>query len=199
MKYLSEIRAEVRQFLRDQFASGVDYTWEDDELDIYIRDCLGEISERWPYGTKETLTTTADSKELDISSIEDLLYVDEVEYRVGYNPQRSRNFSIWGDTLTLDTSFYPEADEDVYLYCAKLHSLTESSSTLKPQLERVLVLGVSARAAQAKARTYINKVNVGGGKTAADLQAWGVNQLALYRQELMRISKPRIFREHSKD
>jgi len=198
-KNLSAVRGIIRQFLKDEFQAGVDLVWKDDELDLHINDCLAEISEHYPYEVKETLTTTASSKELDISSIEDLLEVDKIEYKVGQDPQDFRNHSVFGDTLTMDIDFLPSADENVYLYCHKLHQLTESSSTLKPQLERILVLGVCGNAAIAKAQSQINKVNIGGGRTPSDMQAWGINKLALYRAELRRLVKPKTQRRYPKD
>lgn len=195
-KTLSAIRAIIRQKLRDEFQLGEEFEWEDDELDLLIGDCLAEVSECSPYQVKETLTTSVGSRELDISSITDLLYIDEVEYPVGKFPKKMRDCSIFGDTLTIETDLYPAASEDVYLYCHKLHQLTESSSTLKPQLERVLILGVVGQAAINKARTLIDKINIGGAKTPADMEAWGVGQIALYRVGLNEITVARMFVEH---
>ena len=197
-KNLSAIRAIVRQKLRDEFQVDADLEFENDELDIYIADCLDEISEHCPYEVKETLTTTAGSRELDISSIEDLLDggIDEVEFRVGKFPKQMRSCSIFGNTLTIGTDLYPSADEDVYLYCRKLHQLTESTSTLKPQLERILVLGVTGKAAIAKARTLIDKVNVGGARTPDAMKAWGEGKLVLYLRALEKITTPRGYVNH---
>lgn len=197
-KTLSAIRTIIRQLLLDEFVSGEEYEWKEDELDIHIGDCLAEISECSPYQVKETLTTTAGSRELDISSIEDLLSIDEVEYRVGKTPKQMRNCTIFGDILTIETDLTPSADEDVYLYCHKLHQLTESSSTLKPQLERILVLGVTGKAAIAKARSLINRVNLGGARTPSEMQAWGVTQLSLYRAGLNEITEARVWVDHPK-
>jgi len=152
-KMLSGIRALVRQFLSDEF-SQTEQDFQDDELDLYISHTLAEISQRRPYEVKETLTTTASSKELNISSIEDLLEVDKVEFRTGQEPPDYRNCSIFGNTLRMDITFLPGANENVYLYCHKLHQLTESTSTLSPQLEKVLIDGAVAQAALA----WINQV-----------------------------------------
>jgi len=199
-KTLSGIRALIRQFLKDEFQSGVPLDWKNDELDLYIQDILSEISERVPYRVKETLTTTASSRELDISSIEDLLSIDKLEYKTGQDPRDYRNFNeIDADTIEIDTTLTPSADENVYLYCHKLHQLTESSSTLSPQLERILVLGVTAQAAIAKAQSHINEVNIGGTRAPADMQAWGTGKLALYRADLKRLMKPKTYRTYSKD
>ena len=156
-KTLSAVRAMVRQFLRDEFESSSEQDFKDDEIDLYIGDCLAEISERSPYVVKETLQTTANSRELDISSIEDLLEIDRLEYKTGSNPRDNRNFiEIDADTIEIDTTLTPAAAEDVYVYCRKLHQLSESASTLKPQLERVLIDGSVAKVAL----SWINQLRV---------------------------------------
>ena len=199
-KNLLAIREIIRQFLSDEFSPGTDLAWENDELDLHINDCLAEISDKCPYEVKETLTTTASSKELDISSIDDLLSIEKVEYKVGQDPPEFRNFDLWGDTLTIDIETAPAATgDDVYIYCNKLHQLTESSSTLKPQLERILILGVCGNAAIAKAKSLIEKVNIGGSRTPADMQGWGMSKLALYRADLRRLAKPKTNERYPRD
>jgi len=198
-KTLAAIRQIVRQLLRDEFDSGIVQEWEDDELDIHIQNCLDEISEYSPRIVKETLATTEDSKDLDISDIEDLLHVERLEYEVDEDPKQYRNFSIMGDTLTMVIDTAPsEDDEDVYLYCAKPHLLTEATSTLKLQHERRLILGVLAKATIAIARKHINTVNVGGGRTAKDMESWGLSKLAEYRAELDRIAEDKTYIEYPK-
>jgi len=187
MKILSAIRTTVRQFLRDEFESAEDYDFPDDEIDLHIADCLVEISERRPYEVKETLTTTATSKELDISSIVDLLEVDKIEFRTAQDPPDYRNCEVFGSILTMDINFKPLADENVYLYCHKVHQLTEDTSTLakvalawinqvraqvKEALDRITDVNasigtMSARITQAiddltTGRPFINKISHGG-------------------------------------
>lgn len=127
-----------------------------------------------------------------------LIYVDTVEYKVDRTNKTFRNFDIWGDVLTIDTSINPTVDERVFLYCAKLHELTKSSSTLKARQEMLLVDGVCAYAAIAKAREHINKVNIGGGRTASEFLSWGHLKLAQYKLELKGIAKRKVFREYPK-
>lgn len=88
--------------------------------------------------------------------------------------------------------------ETVYVYCDKRHSLTESSSTLNAQLERVLILGVCGRAAISKSREFITTVNVAGTRVWANMQAWGMNQLALYKGELRKIPRANTYTEYRK-
>ena len=111
-------------------------------------------------------------------------------------PRQFRNFSVWGDILRMALDRAPGAGESVYLYCAKYHSLSDTVSTLNPTMERILVLGVSGRAAVAKARTQINAVNKGGASTAANMQNWGLAQLALYRGGLNSLIIPEMSEEY---
>jgi hypothetical protein len=113
-KPLAAIRAIIRQVLRDEVAE--DLEWEDDELDIHINECLLDISHACPYEVIETLNTTEGSTELDISSIANLLDIDEVEYPVGKTPKAMRSCNVFGNTLTIETDLSPAANEDVYLY-----------------------------------------------------------------------------------
>jgi len=128
--------------------------------------------------------------------IDDLVEVKKVEYPVDEQPRQFRNFSVWGDILRMALDSAPGAGESVYLYCAKYHSLSDTVSTLNPTLERLLVLGVSGRAAVAKARAQINAVNIGGAGVASNVQNWGLAQLALYRGGLNSLIIPEMSEEY---
>lgn len=274
---LSAIRAAIRQMLRDEFTAGTDLKWEDDELDLHISECLLELSDKSPYKVVEVLTTIENSRILDISSIEDLVRIEKLEYPIGSEPRDYRNLiELDAETIEIDTTITPDAGdsgtltgtvtftsgsaaitgsgtaftselkvnylikkssgtrwyrvysiesdtaltlaepvrsadngadtenlteycyEAVYLYCEKYHSLTESSSTLKPLEENTLILGVCAKAAIAKAQEHIDKVNVGGGTTPSQLQAWGISKLALYQSRLRGLTPPRSKRTYPK-
>lgn len=199
-KLLSGIRAIVRQMLSDELkGSDVAYKWTDDELDVYISDCLIEMAKYKAYEVKETVETTASSRELDVSTIDDLLEVKEVEYPVDKQPRRFRQFTRWGDILRMELDSTPGDGEDVYLYCKKYHGLSDTASTLNPTLERILVLGVSGKAAITKAQPKINAVNVGGAGVASDFYKWGAGQWGLFREELNKLVTPDSFKEYPTD
>ena len=145
---LSGIRQTARQFLNDEFVAGAAQDFKDDEIDLRIGECLAEISERRPYEVKEELTTAA-SRDLDISSIEELLEVDKAEFPIDSDPRDFRNVSVFGTTLTIDIETKPTADKTIYLFCHELHQLTEETSTLSPQIEGLLIKGTVAKVALA--------------------------------------------------
>ena len=152
-KTFSAIRSTVRQFVHDEFEVSEEQDFASDEIDLHIDACKVEISQRRPYEVKEELTTEA-SRELDISDIEDLLEVEKAEFPVGNYPPDYRNVSIFGNTLTIDIATEPTADQTIYLYCLKVHQLTEESSTLSPLLEKLLIDGTVAKVAL----SWVNQV-----------------------------------------
>jgi len=254
-KYLPDIIDAVRQVLNDEFVVGTTPDWKDDEIGVHVGLCLTEVSEASPHVVKETLCAVANSREIDISSITDLIDIEKLEYPTGHYPRKYRNFvEIDADTIEMDTTSLPvESDtltgtvtfnsesiavtgsgtafedelavgyhikkstgtkwykvyaiatdtaltlaeeslettgadslgatlycqEIVYLYCNKVHTLTSSSSTLRPQEEKVLIDGASAQTALAwisgvrtqvaaaksdlsTGRDYINTISHGG-------------------------------------
>jgi len=276
-KNLSAVRGIVRQVLKDEFVEGTDLKWEDDELNLHILECLAEISDKCPYMVKEVLTTIANSRVLDISSIEDLNDIKELEYPTGNYPRSLKGINwLDAETIEIDTTLTPIAGgsgtltgtvtftkgsaaitgsgtlfetelkagyhikkstgtrwyriysiesntaltlaepcldtsgadvaassqycyETVFLYCEKPHTITETSSTLSPKLERILIQGVCGYAAISKAQSLIGEINIGGGRTPADMQAWGNGKLAIYMSELNMKTTPTTTRKYSKD
>jgi hypothetical protein len=192
----SGILAIVREMLSDEHVAGTDQTWKDDELGKLISGCLIEISERSPYHVIEEVHTVAGSKDLDISAIEDLLWVEYIEYPTGEDPKEFHNCKVFGTTLTMEIDSAPSAaDEDVHVYCAKVHQLTDvplTGNTLNPSLERLLALGVAGQAAINRAQYLINRVNNGGSSVPSQLQAWGTTQIQLYRAGLQKATGNRV-------
>lgn len=136
-----------------------------------------------------TIVTTEDEQDIDISGIADVIRVLRAEYpitRPSSNPREYRNIEVFGDTLTLDISSLPDADEEVHLYLHKKHTLTDKTSTLKSQHETVLIQGVVAMAAINKGREQINALNTGGVNVGPRMIDWGREQLGLYREALRR-------------
>ena len=190
---LDGIRALVRQLLRDEAGLNITNEWQDDELDIYINACLADISDASPYEVKEAISLTVNSVEYDVSAIEDLIEVVAAEYPADTTPNPDiRNVTRWGDTVTIVTSRRPSGTEDAYLFCEKLHSLTESASTLPPALEKLLVIGIAAKAARARSRSQINKMSVGGIRVPREHLTWAQVQEGKFQSGLSLHTKQRV-------
>jgi hypothetical protein len=145
-KYMSAIVDDVRRNVMDDYEDSQSEDFSDDDIKRAVLDTLERLSEVSPYMVKETLTTTAGSKELDISDVESLIAIQEIEYPVDREPRILRG---WSDRETgkviLDIDYDPSGSESVYVYCRKVHTLDYKTSTLNPQQERILIMGAEAK------------------------------------------------------
>ncbi len=252
------------------------------ELDEFLCKGLTEVSKYRPYQVKATLTTTPNSRELTLTDEikRNLLWIDNLEYKVDQYPKSFRNFTRFGDVINMELDYTPTTAESVYLYLAKRHILTKSlndtvgavnaqtpsgstsitikslgsdayvpedttleiegddtdytvienatittnvatckitpalalqaeadtivtltvhDSTLDIILEDLLADLVAARAAIAKARSYIGSINISAANTPQLLEFWGQNKLADTLAALRRLVKPRCATLYARD
>lgn len=189
---LADMRARLRQDLHDEDESS--YRWSDEELNRHIEHAVRELSLAVPLEAKATLTTTAGSRELSLSTISDLVAIEAVEYPVGRYPPRYVRFSLWGDTLTLLVEGAPSGGEEVYIYYGKLHTLDETASTIPSPLEDLVVIGGAGYAAIEWASFATNRVNLGGDQTWRSFLTWGQDRLASFMRGLAKHSKKNAVR-----
>jgi hypothetical protein len=105
---ITDIRQVVRQLLRDEFDVDGTLTWEDDELDVHINECLRDISLISSCRVTVPVIVTANSKLLDISGISDIINVRTVEYEPGEDPRSYHNFTFFDNTtLEMDVDSTP--------------------------------------------------------------------------------------------
>lgn len=189
---LNDMRSRIRKDLHDEDSQN--YRWTDSELNRHIDHAVRELSLSCPLEAKATLTTTAGSRDLSLSSLSDLVEIEAVEYPAGNYPPSYIRFNVWGDTLTLLTDSVPGDAEDVYVYYSKLHTLNADSSTLPAKLEDLVALGAAAYAAMEWASFAANRVNVGGADTWRSYLTWGQDRLAEFLKGLAKHSKKNTVR-----
>ncbi|MEE9521167.1 MAG: hypothetical protein V3V43_05640 [Dehalococcoidales bacterium] len=183
---LNEMRTLVRRDLHDQDAAN--YRWTDDELDRHILHALKELSEALPYEQKAVMATTADSREISLSTITDRIMVEAVEYPVDEFPKRYQRFALWADTITLLGDEVPDGS-NAHIYYGKLHTLDDTTSTIPAKHEDLVVTGACGYAAVEWAIYAINRVNVGGGITPREFLSWGREKLAYFEAELKKLGR----------
>jgi hypothetical protein len=131
-----------------------------------------------------TIVTASDSKDINLTNISNLIRLRRnrpCEYPIGYNPRRFRNATVFAKVMSMEIDTLPSALESVYVYCLKKHTLTDASSTLEPQHEYLLIMGVAARAAISRGREQLNALNVGGVNVGPRMVQWGQSQLNEYK------------------
>lgn len=189
---LAQMRARLRQDLHDEDASN--YRWSDEELNRHIEHAVRELSLAVPLEAKATLTTTAGSRGLSLSTLADVVAIEAVVYPVGRYPPRYVRFSLWGDTLTLLVEGAPSGGEEVYIYYGKLHTLDETTSTIPSPLEDLVAIGGAGYAATEWASFATNRVNLGGDSTWRNYLIWGQDRLASFLRGLAKHSRKNAVR-----
>ena len=117
----TEISDAISQRLQDT-GEGI---WEDAEKNKIIKDALEEISRYVPYKVKdESLTFASATRELDVSSIKDIIRIVMAEWIVGQEPRQFRNVE-WLDehTIRIVLESLPSSGDYCYLYIDKYHHL----------------------------------------------------------------------------
>lgn len=186
MTVLADVRARVRQDLHDEDSSA--YLWTDAVLDRHIAHALSDYSIDCGLEQKSTLTTTAGSRDLSITSLADAIAIERVEWPVGEFPPHFNGFSLWADTVTLDVTSAPTGVENVAVYWTKKHTLTSGGSTVPTEHEDLVAVGAVGYAALDRETLAINKINLGGdvwGRYAA----LGKERLGHFRAELKRLGR----------
>ena len=189
---LNDMRTRIRKDLHDEDSQN--YRWTDSDLNRHIDHALRELSLSCPLETKATLSTTAESRDLSLSSLSDLVEIEAVEYPAGNYPPSYVRFSVWADTLTLLIDSLPGDGEDVYVYYGKLHTLNADSSTLPAKLEDLAALGAAAYAAIEWASFATNRVNLGGAEIWRNYLTWGQDRLVAFMRDLSKHSRKNTVR-----
>ena len=193
--------------------------WGTALIDGYVSQGLLEISRISPQYARATLTTSASTKTIDISSYSTAMLdsnsIETVEFRVNASgaskdPPRYRNFDVIqgpsGDLLEMDIDFWPSAGETVVMTYKKPHTLdsisatvVSATNTLNYTEEEALVQLVAAQLAIDTSSDYINNVNLGGSGAPRDYQQWGYNKLGQVRDQFRGLMAPKIYRDWPKE
>ncbi len=188
------MRTRLRRDLHDEDPSH--QRWSDAELDRHLQRAVTELSWAVPREAAITLTS-AGGRDLDISSLTDLVEVEAVEYPLGLSPPSLVPFQRWGNVLTLLSPLYPQPGEEVRLYYGALHRLDHQGSTIPPPLEELVLTGAAAYAALEWAGYAADRINVGGEGVWRRFLTWGERMLSQFQKGLEAHSRWRRVRSRA--
>lgn len=166
----------IKRYLADTTGTPVGLTADD--YATAINSALSLFSAACPYKQKTTLSTVADSRDVDISTLTNLIEVEGVEYPTGEWPRSLVAFEVWSTTLTMLLNSAPSAVENIYVYWASKHATT---TTIPVEYTELVVAGAMGYALQiltmqkryaaldrmATALTEIGKMITGGATNLA--------------------------------
>lgn len=183
---LATMVTQVRRDLRDEDAAN--YNWTGDEIERHLAHALYDLSEQLPLQTTATLATVADSMDLNISSLTNVVMIHAIEYPLGYTPKRYQRFSLWGDTLTFLGSLIPDGS-DCVVYYGKIHTLNGSATTLPTKYHGILASGAEGYALISWGSYSVNRVNLGGPDVSSDYRHAGKLKLDWFQREIKRLGR----------
>lgn len=186
MTTLPDLRARLRIDLDDTDAGS--YRWIDSELDRHIARALEDVSIAIPQEKKQTIATTAGSRDVSLTALTGLIEVEAAEIPTGSFPPAYVGFSRWSSTLSLHLDTAPDG-ENVLLYFTARHVVDGSGSTLPAHMEDLLLTGAAGYAAIELATSQIDTLNLGGPGAGRDHASWGRAQLTAFRQLLFQYGR----------
>jgi hypothetical protein len=182
---LAALRTLVRRDLHDEDSGN--YRWTDTVLDRHITRAVNEYSLHAPLEDKDTLTTTAGSRDLSIATLTGLIEIAAVEWPTGEFPPRLVGFQKWVSTITLDVVNPPNAVENVHVYWYKAHTVDGSGSSIPAIHDDVVAAGAAAYAALDWTSYAINRINTGGDDVHDRYRRFAQERLAYFNAELKRL------------
>src|SRR3990172_4843493 len=159
---LATIRGRLQTVLDDAAAA----VWTTAELDQHIQDALRDLSHRIPRERTTTITTTADSRDVSLTTLTERVRIVAVEYKTGNDPKTFVDFSEWADVLRLLGDAVPDGANCI-IYWQSLHSIN-GTKTLPEDYDDALVHAAAARACDQQAADTSNAVTTGGPAAVAD-------------------------------
>jgi hypothetical protein len=178
MSSLATIRAAVRIDLHDDPAS----RWTDAVLNRHIQRAVREYSHFSPDEQMSTLTTAANSRNVDVSTLTPLIRIVAAEYPTGQYPPEFVPFTLWGETLTLDLEAAPSGTPNVNVYWHKEHAIN-GSVTFPSSHDDIIATGAAGYAALDLQSYTSNKVNT-SGSAFGEYQEFGAERLRAFAQML---------------
>lgn len=183
MTTLTSLRALVRRDLKDEDATN--YRWTDAEIDRAIDKALSDYSLRCPLQELTELATVADSTNVDITTLTDLIDITRVEHPITTPPYPSHTFSFWKNKLIFLDGHVGDG-ENCNVYWLKRHTLGATSTIPIPH-EHVIAIGAAAYALSSQAQYQTDRANTGGQKVDNDYSAWAKEMFTRFNQELAAI------------
>jgi len=160
--------------------------WTDAELARHLLRAADNLSDAWPDERETLLTTTPGSRDISISTLDELVRIEAVEFPIGVWPPEYVQFQTWGATLTLMLDAAPPAAAGVNIFWGRRHRIESRTSTVPIQAEETLLLGAGAYALLEQAQLPINRINVSGAGAEEDFKRQGEERLRQFRQQLRR-------------
>ena len=168
--------------------------WADAEIENMIQRVVGEYSLRAPIEQQNDVATTGGatpSREIDISSLTDLIKVVSVEFPIDQTPPFYQRFQFWAGKL-----YMPVLGDgtNARIRWMKRHEVTTTSTTVPEEHQEVLILGATGYLSMSISVYTVDRATISGEKATINYRDWGKERLARYEARLKAIAWSRRIR-----
>lgn len=183
------MRTRIRQDLRDPAGD----RWDDDTLDRHIERAVRECSLAAPLEASAALVSNG-TRDLSLEPLAARVTIEAVEWPAGQYPPAYVAFTMWGETLTVETASAPPDGDEVVVRYGALHTLDGDGTTLPERLQDLVATGAAAYAAIEWAAYAVDRLNTGGDDTWRHFHTWGQERLASFAKGLAKHGRERRLR-----
>jgi hypothetical protein len=181
---LVEMRARVREDLQDE--DPADYHWTDDQIDGAILRAATEYSNVRPIEQEDDVATTLNDRELDVSSLTDLIRVVSIEFPIGYREPHLQRFSFYaGKVHMIDLG----TGADARVRWHRKHTLDAVTSTIPEEHDEIIILGATGYLAKSAAAYTVDRASIAGRWGNINYRAWGEERLQRYDAALATLAR----------
>jgi hypothetical protein len=192
MSTLAELRDLVERDLDDTGNA----VWGTEDIERAIERAVEDYSQVNPQESVDTVELSADGREIDISSVTDLLRLVRVwcPYTAAdpEDPPEWREWQLWGTTLTILDGDEPADGDVVRLFYHAAHEVEDlngaSATTVPAADESVIVAGAGAYAALQMGRSAVGQAGV-STETPEHWLKWAMGRLDDFNERLGAIRK----------
>jgi len=161
---LGELRSRLKSRLQDVSED----RWTNADLDEALRSALQHYSRYNPGHEIGTVTLTAAGREIDISSLTDVLRVEKVWWSYDASdptyPPNFRQFEVWpGAIVHIDDTEEPQSGDVVRIWYTKVHTIDgldgSAATTIPADDETTVITGACHYAAHSRAVELAEELN----------------------------------------
>ena len=181
---LNEMRQRVREDLMD--TDPAQQLWSDNDIENMVQRVVDEYSLRAPIESQDDVLTTASSREIDISSLTDLIKVVSVEYPVDQTPPYYQRFNYWAGHLSMTDE--GDGVQNARVRWTKRHEVTTTSTTIPEEHAEIIILGTTGYLAMSISAYTVDRATMSGDRATINYRDWGKERLQQYKAELKRIA-----------
>jgi hypothetical protein len=188
--------AAMRDLLEGDLDDAGNAVWSTDQIDRAIAKALNDYSRVNPSQAVDTISLTADGREIDVSSLSGLIRIVRVwwPYTASdpeYPPQWVR-WAKWGDALSIISDEEPQSGDVVRVFYHRAREIEDlggaAATTVPAEDEEVVVRGAAAYCALQKGRGAVGEAGV-STETPEHWLKWGMAQMELFRESLREVRR----------